>query len=118
VLAHPFNPNTWEGRQISEFEASLVYRVKSRTAREIQRNPVSKKPKPKPNQTKPNQIKKNARGSGFCCGVLPFPLMLNRMKRKVPFYRRKAWARLANRCSHIRRGFPALNILLPSVLQL
>jgi hypothetical protein len=30
------------GRQISEFEASLVYRVSSRTARAIQRNPVSK----------------------------------------------------------------------------
>ena len=32
------------GRQISEFKASLVYRVSSRTARVIQRNPVSKKP--------------------------------------------------------------------------
>jgi hypothetical protein len=31
------------GRQISEFEASLVYKVSSRTARAIQRNPVSKK---------------------------------------------------------------------------
>jgi hypothetical protein len=30
------------GRWISEFEASLVYRVRSRTARAIQRNPVSK----------------------------------------------------------------------------
>jgi hypothetical protein len=33
------------GRQISEFEASLVYKVSSRTARAIQRNPVSKKKK-------------------------------------------------------------------------
>jgi hypothetical protein len=33
-----------EGRDrwISEFKASLVYRVSSRTARSIQRNPVSK----------------------------------------------------------------------------
>jgi hypothetical protein len=31
------------GRQISEFEASLVYRVSSRTARAIQRNSVSEK---------------------------------------------------------------------------
>jgi hypothetical protein len=31
------------GRWISEFQASLVYRVSSRTARAIQRNPVSKK---------------------------------------------------------------------------
>jgi hypothetical protein len=36
------------GRRISEFEASLVYRQSwSRTARAIQRNPVSKKPKTK-----------------------------------------------------------------------
>jgi hypothetical protein len=33
------------GRRISEFEARLVYRVSSRTARAIQRNPVSKKKK-------------------------------------------------------------------------
>jgi hypothetical protein len=32
------------GRRISEFEASLVYRVSSRTARATQRNSVSKKP--------------------------------------------------------------------------
>jgi hypothetical protein len=30
------------GRQISEFKASLVYRVSSSTARATQRNPVSK----------------------------------------------------------------------------
>jgi hypothetical protein len=30
------------GRQISEFEASLLYRVSSRTAKATQRNPVSK----------------------------------------------------------------------------
>jgi hypothetical protein len=35
------------GRQISEFEACLVYRVSSRTARAMQRNPVSKKEKKK-----------------------------------------------------------------------
>jgi hypothetical protein len=33
------------GRQISEFEASLVYKVSSRTARAIQRNPVLKNQK-------------------------------------------------------------------------
>jgi hypothetical protein len=35
------------GRQISEFEASLVYRVSSRSARATQRNPVSGKKKEK-----------------------------------------------------------------------
>jgi hypothetical protein len=32
-----------KGRRISEFEASLVYKVSSRTARATKRNPVSKK---------------------------------------------------------------------------
>jgi hypothetical protein len=32
------------GRQISEFKASLVYKVSSRTARDTQRNPVLKPP--------------------------------------------------------------------------
>ena len=40
------------GRQISEFETSLVYRVSSRTARATQRNPVSKKPNPKNQKTR------------------------------------------------------------------
>jgi hypothetical protein len=43
------------GRWISEFEASLVYRMSSRTAGAIQRNPVSK------NKTKPKPNKKNYR---------------------------------------------------------
>jgi hypothetical protein len=33
------------GRWISEFEASLVYKVSSRTARAIKKNPVSKNQK-------------------------------------------------------------------------
>jgi hypothetical protein len=46
------------GRQISEFEASLVYRVSSRTARATQRNPVSiKQNKTKQNKTKQNKTK-------------------------------------------------------------
>jgi hypothetical protein len=48
VTAHTFNPSAQEaeaGRsgRAFEFEASLVYRVSSRTARATQRNPVSKK---------------------------------------------------------------------------
>jgi hypothetical protein len=45
MVEYAFNPSTWEagrGRQNSEFEASLVYKVSSRIARAIQRNPVSK----------------------------------------------------------------------------
>jgi hypothetical protein len=53
VVVHTFNPSTQKarGRWISEFEASLVYKVSSRTARAAQRNSVSKNQ----NQTKPNQ---------------------------------------------------------------
>jgi hypothetical protein len=43
-------------RWISEFEASLVYKVSSRTARAIQRNPVLK------NKTKQQQPKKKGGG--------------------------------------------------------
>jgi hypothetical protein len=46
------------GRWISEFKASLVYRVSSKTARAIQRNPVSKT-KTKQNKTKQNKTKQN-----------------------------------------------------------
>jgi hypothetical protein len=45
------------GRQISEFEASLVYKVSSRTARANQRNPVSKETKTKTKQTNKKQKK-------------------------------------------------------------
>jgi hypothetical protein len=47
------------GRQISEFEASLVYKMSSRTARTIQRNPVLKNHKTKQNRTKQNKTKQN-----------------------------------------------------------
>jgi hypothetical protein len=47
------------GRQISEFEASLVYKVSFRTARAIQRNPVSKNQKnQKKTKNKTNKQKK------------------------------------------------------------
>jgi hypothetical protein len=40
------------GRLISEFETSLVYRVRFRTARATQRNPVSKNKKRKKTKNK------------------------------------------------------------------
>jgi hypothetical protein len=43
------------GRRISEFEASLVYRVSSRTARATQRNPVLKNKQTKKNQKNKKQ---------------------------------------------------------------
>ena len=45
-------------QQISEFKDRLVYRVSSRTARAIHRNPVSKNPNPSKNKTKLNNNKK------------------------------------------------------------
>jgi hypothetical protein len=46
------------GRWISEFEASLVYRVSSRAARATQRNPVSKKTKTKQNKNRKKKQEK------------------------------------------------------------
>jgi hypothetical protein len=48
-----------KGRQISEFEASLVYKMSSRTARATQRNPVSNKQTNK--QTNKQQHRKKKR---------------------------------------------------------
>jgi hypothetical protein len=44
---HAFNPQHLggRGRQISQFEASLVYRVRSRTARDYTEKPCLEKPK-------------------------------------------------------------------------
>ena len=49
-VGHAFNPSPWEAEAGGsyELEASLVYRVSSKTVRATQKNPVSKKP----NQTK------------------------------------------------------------------
>jgi hypothetical protein len=46
------------GREISDFEASLVYKVNSRTARAIQRDPVSKKKTKKQKTENKKQNKK------------------------------------------------------------
>jgi hypothetical protein len=50
------NGGRGRGRLISEFEASLVYRVSSRTARATERNSVSKK-QAKQNKTENKQMK-------------------------------------------------------------
>jgi hypothetical protein len=56
----PLIPALGRQRQMdSEFQASLVYRVSSRTARAIQRNPVSKNQKTKRNKTKQTKTKTN-----------------------------------------------------------
>ena len=41
-MEHTFNPNTQRQADLCEFEASLVYRVRSRTARATQINLVLK----------------------------------------------------------------------------
>jgi hypothetical protein len=57
TVLYAFNPSTC--RWISEFEASLVYRVSSRTARTTQRNPDSKK------QNKTNEKQNKTEGWGM-----------------------------------------------------
>jgi hypothetical protein len=54
------------GRQISEFKAILVYKVSSRTARAIQRNPVSKNKRTKnKNKNKQTNKKKTKQNKSF-----------------------------------------------------
>ena len=60
VVALAFNPRGGRGRRISEFEASLIYSVSSRTARATQINPVSK------NQKKKKRKKKKERNRVLC----------------------------------------------------
>jgi hypothetical protein len=55
------------GRQISEFEASLVYKVSSRTARATQRNRVSKNQKKK---KKEREREKFGKLTGILCHLL------------------------------------------------
>jgi hypothetical protein len=64
------------GSQISEFKASLVYKVSSRAT---QRNPVSKtkQNKTKQNKTKQNKTKRNERIEvGICPGLGETALMM------------------------------------------
>jgi hypothetical protein len=58
VVAHAFNPNTWEAEEggFLSSKASLDYRVHSRTAKAIQRNPVSKKQEKKESQLSANSF--------------------------------------------------------------
>jgi hypothetical protein len=51
------------GRWVSEFEASLVYKVSSRTARAIQRNPVLKNQKRKKKERKKEKEKEIRAGN-------------------------------------------------------
>ena len=54
MVAHAFNPSTPEAEAGRFLRSRLVYKVSFRTARAIQRNPVSKnKTTKKQNKTKP-----------------------------------------------------------------
>jgi hypothetical protein len=72
------------GRWISEFEASLVYKVSSRTAsRAIQRNPVSKNQKPKPKKKNLRMLLDMIIQMSLKAGTLIFVIILKREKRQV-----------------------------------
>jgi hypothetical protein len=72
VVVHAFDSSTRKaeagGFLSSEFKAILVYKVSSRRARAIQRNPVSKNQKTKQKQNKNTKqnttIKKKSTGAG------------------------------------------------------
>jgi hypothetical protein len=60
------------GRQISEFEASLVYKVSSRTARATQRNPVLKNQNNNnSNNNNNNKLKSGLGEKGFVQFIIP-----------------------------------------------
>ena len=69
-LAHSFNPSTWEAEagRFLKFEASLAYRVSSRTARTIQKSPISKKQTNK----KQNKTKQKTRKKRKACATTPW----------------------------------------------
>ena len=52
------------GRRVSEFEASLVYRVSFRTARTAQRNPVLKPTPPPKKRKKEKERERKDTGKG------------------------------------------------------
>jgi hypothetical protein len=69
VVVHGFNPSTWEA------EVSLVYKVSSRTARDIQRNPVSKKKKKKKRKEGKKERKKEILTIKMCLSAFYFKLV-------------------------------------------
>ena len=73
VVAHAFNPSTWEtetgGFLNSRPEASLVYKMSSRTARAIQRNPVLKNNNTTKQANKNKQTKRLRSEHGFSSPV-------------------------------------------------
>jgi hypothetical protein len=89
------------GRQISEFEASLVYKVSSRTARAIQRNPVSKKQKTKnKNKNKQQQRQKTTKQKnqlkteGIMNSLKILIIIYIRCELKIKFIHGKIWSQL------------------------
>jgi hypothetical protein len=51
VVAHAFNHSTWEAEAVSEFEASLVYKLSCPEQPGYTEKPCLKKPKPNPPKT-------------------------------------------------------------------
>jgi hypothetical protein len=75
--------------RISELEASLVHKVSSRTARAMQRNPVSKnkqtnKPPKKTNQPTNQKTKKRGRSISLCTEARCFTFLSLCLKNKPP----------------------------------
>jgi hypothetical protein len=59
VVAHAFNPSTWEAEAVGFLSLSLVYKVSSRTARAIQTNlsrKLKKKKKKKKKRTRKSEL--------------------------------------------------------------
>ena len=68
-------PSGGRGRWISEFEASLVYKVSSRTARATQRNPVLRKTKNKKQTNKKKDIENKNEPDPWASSLVMFYLL-------------------------------------------
>ena len=68
MVTYALNPSTWEAEagRISEFEANLVYRVRSWTARAPQETLSRKKQKQKQNKQKTNSVLATLKTNEIC----------------------------------------------------
>jgi hypothetical protein len=70
------------GRRISEFEASLLYRMSSKTARAIQRNPVSENKTKNPGVMAHFNTRWGSRNQRISCASCPRDPKFKKKKKK------------------------------------
>jgi hypothetical protein len=97
-----------KGRRISEFEASLIYKVSSRTARAIQRNPVSTPPSKKGGDIFYGRVMRYGRRGCLCEPMLrhPFPPRDQPYEYRIEFIQGRSQEGSRGRERERSRGWP------------